>query len=57
MLRVLREIKISSRWHICGALSTRRALVRRGLVSEVQDEQGRIRYEISAEGTKFLEDA
>ena len=55
MLRVLREIKISSQWSICGALGTRQALIRRGLVRRIKDDQGRIGYEISTEGTKLLE--
>lgn len=57
MLRVLREIKTSSQWHICGALNTRQALIRRGLVNEVRDDQERIHYEISPAGIKLLEDA
>jgi hypothetical protein len=55
MLVVLRQIA-ASHWGQCGSLGTRHALIRRGLVREVRDEEGRIRYEISAEGTQFLED-
>ena len=56
MLRVLREIK-GSQWGMCGSLGTRLALVRRGLIRKICDEQGRIHYEISPAGTSLLEEA
>jgi hypothetical protein len=56
MLVVLRQIA-ASHWGQCGSLGTRRALLRRGLMSEIRDDEGRIHYEISAAGTALLEDA
>lgn len=56
MLRVLHAIK-GSQWGMCGNPRTRQALVRRGLVSEIRDDQGRIHYEISVAGTALLEEA
>jgi len=57
MLHVLRAIKNSSQWSIHGSLGTRRALLRRGLVNEIRDEEGRICYEISEAGTGLLEES